>query len=312
MTEHPELPESARQAEPAPPGTGSAACARHPDRPTGLRCTRCGRPACPDCLREAPVGYQCVDCVRSGRREVRRPTTVAGAELGSKPVVVPALIALNVLVYLVTAVQAGSIQGNDAAPLFAAWAEWPPVVAGGQWWRLVTAGFLHYGPIHLGLNMVALWLIGKDLELILGRARFAAVYAVSLLGGGVSVYLFGAVTGQVAGASGAVFGLMGAILVAVIRLRLSLTPVLTVIGINIVISLSVKGISLLGHLGGLVVGILAMIGMVYSRGPHRTRWQIATLVGLTAVLVALVVFRTTGFTDCITVPARECVPPGTQ
>lgn len=282
-----------RPAVPEPGAdTGLAVCARHPDRPTGLRCTRCGRPACPDCLREAAVGAQCVDCVREGRKATRRPVTIAGAELASRPIVVPALIAVNVLIYVLTAVQAHSVGGNTASGLFESWAMVPLWVAGGEWWRLVTAGFLHIGPIHLAMNMVALWVIGKDLELLLGRLRFGAIYAISLVGGNVAVYLLGAPNGPVAGASTAVFGLIGGVAVAVVRLKLNLAPVLGVIAINVFISFTVPGISLLGHLGGLVVGSACMIGMLYPPAPSRTRWQLGTVVGLVVLLAAAVLVRT--------------------
>jgi membrane associated rhomboid family serine protease len=238
------------------------------------------------------VGYQCVDCVHEGRRSApRRPVTVAGAALGRRLVVVHVLIGLNLLVYLLTVVQAGSVVSNANAPLFADWALWPPAVAGGQVWRLATSGFLHYGPLHLAFNMYALWVIGRDLELVLGRLRFTAVYVVSLFGGGVSVFLLGAPQQQVAGASGAVFGLMGGIAVAALRLRLNPGPALGVIALNVVISVTLPGISLLGHLGGLVVGALATAGMVYAPVRNRTAWQVGTVVGLAVLLVVLTVLR---------------------
>jgi membrane associated rhomboid family serine protease len=267
-------------------------CSWHPERPTGLRCTRCGRPACPECLREASVGYQCVHCVHEGRRSApRRPVTVAGAALGNRLVIVPALIGLNLLVYLVTVVQSRSLGSNSGAPLFFDWALLPPAVASGELWRLFTSGFLHYGPLHLAFNMYALWVIGRDMELVLGRLRFSAVYLVSLFGGSVSVFLLGAPQEQVAGASGAVFGLMGGIAVAAVRLRLNPGPALGVIALNVVISVTLPGISLLGHLGGLVVGAAATAGMVYAPARHRAVWQAGTLVALAVALVALGVLR---------------------
>ena len=267
-------------------------CVWHPQRPTGLRCTRCGRPACPECLREASVGYQCVACVHEGRRGAfRRPVTVAGAALGNRLLVVPSLIALNVLVYLVTVVQSRSVGSNSSAGLFSEWALWPPAVASGDAWRLLTSGFLHYGPLHLALNMYALWIIGRDLELVLGRLRFSGVYLISLFGGGVSVFLLGAPQEQVAGASGAVFGLMGGIAVAAVRLRLNPGPALGVIALNVVISLTLPGISLLGHLGGLVIGALASAGMVYAPARNRAAWQASTMVLLAVALVGLTVLR---------------------
>ena len=152
-----------------PPQGAAAVCVRHPDRPTGLSCTRCGRPACPDCLREASVGYQCVDCVGEGNRGVRRAVTIAGAQPGGRPLVAPTLVALNVAVFAWTVATSGSVSRNDRAPLFQQWALVPGAVADGEWWRVITGGFLHFGPIHLLFNMMALWVIGRDIEPALGR-----------------------------------------------------------------------------------------------------------------------------------------------
>lgn len=265
---------------------------RHPDRPTGLRCVRCDRPACPECLREASVGYQCVDCVNEGARTVRRPTTIAGATLDTRLIAVPILVVLNLLVFGVTAAQAGSVTANDNSPLFNAWVTWPVAIAEfNEPWRLITGGFLHYGPIHVALNMVALWILGRDIEPLLGRGRFVAVYFLSLFGGSVSVFLFGGLNTGTAGASGAVWGVMGAVLVAVVRLKLNPQPVLGVIFINAIISF-LPGISLLGHLGGFVVGAAATAALVYApRGPRQLPVQLGSLAGIGAVLVVLAVVR---------------------
>ncbi|MBB5922821.1 membrane associated rhomboid family serine protease [Actinoalloteichus hoggarensis] len=232
-----------------------------------------------------------MDCVAEGARAVRRPQTLAGAAVGTRPIVVPILIALNVLVYLVTAAQAGNPMRNSSSALFHAWALWPPQVAAGEWWRLATSGFLHFGLLHLALNMFALWVLGRDLEVLLGRARFIAVYLVSLLGGGVAVYLFGELGTQVAGASGAVFGLMGGIAVAAIRLKVNPRQALMVIGINLLISITIPGISLLGHLGGLVIGALAVAGMVFAPRDRRNLVQGGTVAALLVLLVVLFVIR---------------------
>lgn len=279
-----------------PPGydaapVGMSACVRHPNRLTGLSCTRCGRPACHECLREASVGYQCVDCVRESKRTARRATTVAGAELNTRPLIVPLLIVVNVAIFAFTVYQAQSLNRNAAAPLFFDWALLPSFIAGGEWWRLFTSGFLHYGPIHLLVNMFALWIIGRDMELVLGRLRFSVVYLLSLLGGAIAVFLFGDLDAPVAGASGAVFGLMGGIAVAVLRLKLDVRQALVLIGVNIAISFIIPNISLLGHLGGLVVGALATLGMVYPPPAKRTTIQLGTVLGLSVVLVALYIYR---------------------
>ena len=273
------------------PQQGLPTCVRHPDRPTGLRCVRCERPACPECLREASVGYQCVDCVAEGRRTVRRQTTVAGARPSTQAVVVPALVAVNLAIYAITAAQAGSLGANERAPLFERWVLWPAgMVEFGEPWRLLTAGFLHYGPVHVALNMIALWILGRDIEPVLGRTRFAAVYFLSLLGGSVAVFLFSPVNTGAAGASTAVWGLMGAVLVIVIRLRLNPQPVLAVIAINAVISF-LPGISLLGHLGGFVVGVMATAALLYAPRERRLPVQVGALAALALLLIGLTALR---------------------
>jgi membrane associated rhomboid family serine protease len=266
-------------------------CVRHPDRPTGLRCVRCDRPACPQCLREASVGYQCVDCVEEGRRTVRRPTTIAGAKLNTKLAVVPTLVVLNVLVFAATAAQAGNIAANDQSGLFDSWVLWPIGVVGfGEPWRLLTAGFLHFGPFHLALNMLALWIIGRDIEPMLGRARFLAVYLLALLGGSASVFVFDLPQRGTAGASGAVWGMMGALLILILRLKLNPQPVIVVIAINVFISF-LPGISLLGHLGGFVAGVAATAALVYAPRGRQLPVQVGALVTIGVVLLALIALR---------------------
>lgn len=272
----------------------STVCTRHPNRPTGLACSRCRRPMCPECLREAPVGMQCTDCITDGARTTRTPRGTGGAPVraaGGTPVVVVVLVVLNLLVFVVTAASAGSVQGNASSPLFDAWALVPHDVAQGEWYRLLTSGFLHIGPLHIAFNMIALWIIGRDVEMVLGRLRFALVYLVSLLGGSTAVMLFGPAMGATAGASGAVFGLMGGLAILARRLRVSMTPVLVTIAINIVISFVIPGISVLGHLGGLVTGVVVTAGLLY--GPGRSRPPVGVgLAGLVAaVLVVLVGVR---------------------
>jgi membrane associated rhomboid family serine protease len=287
-------------------------CVRHPDRPTGLRCTRCNRPACPACLREASVGYQCIDCVNEGQRTVRRATTVAGAPTpgGRRLVVMPILVGLNLLVYVITAIQAHNVAQNQNSELFLDWYLSPGTVASGEWWRLLTSGFLHFGPVHIALNMIALYVLGRDLEPLLGRLRFAVLYAVSLLGGGISVFLFGGFSTAVAGASGAVFGLMGGIAVVIFRLRLNPGPVLGIIAINVFMSVTLSGISLLGHLGGLVVGAVTTAAMVYSPPSSRNAWQWGTVAALVIALVGLALVRDAQYGQVICDPAVGCVRVG--
>lgn len=263
-------------------------CVRHPDRPTGLRCTRCDRPACPECLREASVGLQCVDCVAEGARSAPRARRRIGS---SAPLVVPVLIAVNVAVFVLTVINAGSVSENSSGSLFDAAALSPVQVAGGGWWRLLTSGFLHIGPLHLLFNMIALWFIGRDIELALGRLRFSVLYAVSLLGGSAAVMVLGSPGGVVAGASGAIFGLMGALVVLLRRMRLPMTQALVIIGLNVVLSLTIPGISLLGHLGGLVTGAVVAAGMVHGPARSRPAAGLAVAAGVVVILIVAIVLR---------------------
>jgi membrane associated rhomboid family serine protease len=278
-------------SHPAEPPTSLAVCVRHPDRTTSLTCTRCERPACPECLRAAAVGAQCVDCVAEGGRGARRGVTIAGARPGGRPQVTPVLLALNVAVFAWTVVTSGSIGDNARAPLFDEWALVPGAVADGEWWRLLTGGFLHFGPIHLLFNMMALWVIGRDVEPALGRGRFLAVYLVSLFGGSAAVMLLSSPGSNVAGASGAVFGLMGALAVLLRRLRIPMGQVGGLIAVNLAITFLLPGISVAGHLGGLLTGAVATAALVYAPPERRVAVQAAALVGITVVLLAAVALR---------------------
>ncbi|MFF0817735.1 rhomboid family intramembrane serine protease [Rhodococcus sp. NPDC003318] len=290
------------------PGEGTPPqprCVRHPDRPTGLSCTRCGRPACPDCLRPASVGQHCVDCVAEGNRHTATVRTVAGAPVRTgvpAPIVTYVLMGINVVVFLVTALQAKSVMDNGRgfvnqftgtavfdSTLFGRWVLSPVDVATGDWMRLLGSGFLHFGLLHLAVNMFALYILGRDTEVILGRARYVAVYLISLLGGSASVMAF-EVAGFTAGASGAIFGIMGAQAVILLKLRRSPAPIIAVIAINVIISLTLPGISFFGHLGGLVAGAAATAALLYApqwfgAGQNRDRAVRIGWIGLGVVAV---------------------------
>jgi membrane associated rhomboid family serine protease len=216
-------------------------------------------------------------------------------------VVIPALIAVNVAVFVVTVAQAGSLGDNAAASLFQQWALSPLAVAGGQLWRLLTSGFLHFGPVHLAFNMIALWVIGRDLETVLGRGRFVAVYLVSLLGGSAAVFLLENPDRLTAGASGAVYGLMGGLAVVLLRMRRSPGPALGIIAINVVITFVVPGLSLFGHLGGLAFGTAATAAMAYAPAARRVPVQVAAIVALVVVIAGLVLAADARYGD-----VRDC------
>ncbi|MFD9702807.1 rhomboid family intramembrane serine protease [Lentzea sp. NPDC059081] len=286
-------------------------CARHSDRPTRLRCTRCDRPACPDCLRDASVGMQCVDCVNEGARTVRRPRTLAGAQVSNgRPIITQVMIALNVLAYVVTVVQSGSPMNNSRSELFQATSLYPDVTAGGEWWRIVTSGFMHFGLIHLALNMAALFVVGPVVEQELGRLRYSAVYFLSLLGGSAAAFYFGTVCQQLAGASGAVFGLMGALLIVFKRQKRDISTIVVVVGINLVSNLFTNA-SLLGHLGGFVVGGLLTLAMVRAPQKNRDLYQIAAVVAAVVLLGGMFLLRATELdtdAEVLLEIARTCTP----
>ena len=181
---------------PTPSGTGATpapvpeVCTWHPDRQTALHCTRCGRPACPECLTPASVGFQCRACVAEGRATQRTALTVSGSPIGQQPVATIGLIIANVLIFVVTVIQAGGTDHLERSSWFSGGVLVPSDVAEGEWWRLITSGFLHLSITHIALNMVALYFVGLPLERVVGRWRFLVIYFLSLLGGSVAVMLF--------------------------------------------------------------------------------------------------------------------------
>jgi membrane associated rhomboid family serine protease len=199
------------------------------------------------------------------------------------------LIAINVAMFLVTAVSAAaegfSPLDNNLSTIFARLDQFPVAVAQGQWWRPLTAAFLHIGVVHLALNMLAVLVFGSELERQLGRWRFLAVYLVSALGGAASIQLFGDPLRPVAGASTAIYGLLGAFGVLMIVRREDIRGLLTLLAINVFISF-LPGVSLLGHLGGLLAGAVATGILLAAR--RRAPLQIAGLVLLAVVLVAVI------------------------
>jgi len=272
---------------PGEPGADVPVCPRHPGRESYVRCQRCGRPTCPDCQREAPVGVQCVDCVAQARREapvVR--TALGGRARGGRPVVTLSLIGACVVVYVLQVLGGGVVENLLA---------FFPAVAGAQPWRYLTSAFLHSQdsllPLHLLLNMYVLYLTGPALEQLLGRARFLALYLVSAFGGSVAFQLVWALTdggpSYALGASGAVFGLFGALLVVQRRMRMPVGQIGVVVAINLGLSFLVPGIAWEAHLGGLATG--AAVAAVLVRAPRRPALQVAGLAAVTALWVVLAV-----------------------
>ena len=269
------------------------ACAFHPDRGTALHCTRCGRPACPECLQAASVGFHCRACVAEGQANQRPARTVTGARLRDRPVVTFTLIGVNVLFFLGTALQAKSGVDITGSSVFQKGTLVPALVASGEWWRLFSSGFLHLSVLHVGLNMLSLYFLGVGLERMLGRWRFLAVYLLSMIGGSVSVMLFTEPLSSAAGASGAIFGLLGGLVVVFRRFRYDMRQLVFVLAINLYLSFQVSGISWQAHLGGLFVGAAVAAAMVYPRPAVRRNVEMAAGITVLVLAVALVLFRDT-------------------
>jgi len=261
-------------------------CYRHPSRETNVACSRCARPICPDCMISTPVGMRCPECARE-RTQVRQ---VSFGGLGSGAATATyALIGLNVLAFV-----AEILGGGDAASLGGGGSlindgglNALAIEAGGEWWRIVTSGFLHAGPLHLLLNMFALYILGSLLEPAVGTARFVGIYAVSLLSGSLGALLLDP-NALTVGASGAVFGLMSATFL--MARRRGMEDLASQIGIyvviNIVFTFSVPSISVGGHLGGLAGGAVAALLVVFferSRVPGRLPIELGVMTALGVV-----------------------------
>ena len=288
-------------------------CYRHPSRETYVRCVRCDRFICPDCMREASVGHQCPECVAEGRR-TQRParTAFGGGTAGRHGHVTKILVGINLLVALLglavsgtgsllgeglftaaSRVQAiGGVVGPSVTVLaddrvvlgaIPVLGQVYPGIDDGGFYRLITAMFIHYGLIHLLVNMWALWVLGRNLEAALGPLRFLALYLLAGIGGNVTSYVISP-NALAAGASTAIFGLFAAIFVILRRLKRDTSAIIGVLVVNLVLTFSISSISWQGHLGGLVTG--AMVGTILAYAP-RTNRNLVQFAGCGAVLAML-------------------------
>jgi membrane associated rhomboid family serine protease len=263
-------------------------CYRHPDRETAIRCARCDRPICPDCMVSASVGYQCPNCLYGQQRQRPAPLTLAGGAVASNPrLVTILLIAVNIVVFL--AVQARPVLVDQ-------WGLFPPAIAGGQWYRLFTAIFLHQALAHVGLNMLSLWWIGPPVEAALGRVRYLALYLLAGLGGSALSYWLAPANELGLGASGAIFGLLGALFVLLRRVNADLKPIIILIVLNLVFSFTIRDIDWRAHVGGLVTGAVVAYGMVHAPRERRALVQWGTCVGMLAVVCVVLAVATMKYT----------------
>ena len=290
-------------ADPLAPDASPASapvCFRHPGRETYLRCHRCERSICTDCMIPAAVGHQCPECVRGGAKTVREARTVAGGRVHARQgMVTIGLIAVNVVMFglqqligaaFTVRLELLGIAGSSAATPSAV----NIGVANGEWYRLVTAMFVHENIAHIGLNMLSLWWIGVPVEARLGRLRYFLTYLVCGIGASAVSFAFMGRYDASLGASGAIFGLLGVLAVMAYREKLDMRPIVVVIVLNLAFSFSVPGIDWHDHLGGLGCGLL--LGAAFSFAPRarqRVAWyrdpQNLAPIGAGLVVLALAV-----------------------
>ncbi|MEU5889991.1 rhomboid family intramembrane serine protease [Streptomyces sp. NPDC047461] len=301
------------------PESAVTTCYRHPRVESHVRCTRCERYICPDCMREAAVGHQCVECVKEGARSVRQARTVVGGRVSAVPLVTYVLIGLNVLAYLGEVIRpeivdrfsmlTAGLVGPDGGH-YVYQSSYPSDfhaegVVAGQWERLLTSGFLHleptagtFGLMHIVMNMWSLWQLGRVVEPMLGRVRYLALYLLSTVGGSVAVLLIAAPGEGAVGASGAIFGLGAAYYVLARRVGADMGAVNRLMVFLLVwLAASAAFTSWQGHLGGLLTGGAVTLAYAYApRGPRRGLIQTVACVALLALLVVLSIAKVSELT----------------
>jgi membrane associated rhomboid family serine protease len=267
-------------------------CYRHPDRETGRRCTRCGKPACSDCLIQAAVGSHCLDCAKAAQPDLK--TRVKYASAKQPTLVTFVIMAINIAVFFyVAAKDSGTIGGGLGSNREASPEQRDLGLSrislhfDRDWYQLVTSGFLHFGILHILLNMYLLYLLGQILEPSLGRTKFALLYFASLLGGSAGVVISNSF-GVTGGASGAVFGLMAAAALSMHRQGINImqTGIGRTLALNLVLTFFIGGISIGGHLGGVVAGGLCSLVMMAPKWKPVPKWATyAAPIAIAAVSV---------------------------
>lgn len=303
------------------PAPGVTVCYRHAGREANIRCQRCERPICTECMRDAAVGFQCPSCIKEGVRSTRQAVGPYGGTRSANPALTSyVLIGLNAVLWLAVVVTGwrssplvyrlselsvglcqsvadperyyGPIDSRAQCLQVGADGRWIPGVADGAYWQLLTSTFMHVEPWHIAGNMLVLFLLGPQIERALGRARFLAVYLVAGLAGSVTAYWLSSVDGYSLGASGAIYGLFAALGVLVNKVGGDLRSLGVLLAVNLVITFAVPNISWQAHLGGLAGGAIVTAVIVYApRGTRRATVQWSAILGITALLALAVVLR---------------------
>ncbi|TYB51779.1 rhomboid family intramembrane serine protease [Nonomuraea sp. PA05] len=281
MTSQPPSP----PPQPEQPAEAVPTCYRHPDRETWVRCQRCDRPICPDCMRDAAVGFQCPECVAEGNKGIRQAKSAFGGGVVRTPFVTYTLLVANVLIFSAQYLIGDRITGELAM--------WPAGVAVyGEYYRLITAAFVHGGVFHILFNCWALFVVGPYLERAFGHIRYTALYLISAIGGSVLGLWLDPLGQPTVGASGAIFGLFGAVFVVGRKLNMDVRGMAVLIALNLAITFLVPGISWTGHVGGLITGSLLAGALAYAPKNNRALWQVLAIVAMLVLLAVLVLVRT--------------------
>jgi membrane associated rhomboid family serine protease len=268
-----------------PPPPVLAHCYRHPDRETGRSCTRCGKPACGECLVQVSVGSHCLDCIKAARPDVKTRAKFWNAR--QPTLVTYSLIAINAAIYLWTVNANRTLDFGRFAHGERVLALDKPDLQNGDYYRLISSGFLHFSIFHIGMNMLLLFQLGQLLEPAIGRLRFTLLYFASLLAGSFGALLLQP-NGLTGGASGAVFGLMAAAAVGLHRRGVNVfkTGIGTVLILNLVITFTIPGISVGGHLGGAIAGAICGFVILAPRHAVLPKWA-SYAMPVAVVLVAV-------------------------
>ena len=275
-------------------------CYRHPNRETFVSCSECGRPICAECMTPAPVGQRCPEHPGQPQGAKRISSGVRrGAFEGTGALMTKTLLAVNILIYVITAAQGAGLN-SPGGKLFRDWELFGPAVAAGDWWRLITSAFLHASLLHIAFNMYFLWFVGSAVETALGRGRFLLVYFGSALAGSAGALVHTPNT-PVVGASGALFGILGAALVLERQRNYVLGgSAAALIVINLILGFTLANISIGGHIGGLIGGILCTLvlskfGRGHAAYSRVGLWGIAGVLGVGLLSLAVAYWRVRGY-----------------
>ena len=241
-------------------------CYRHSDRETGVSCSNCGRPICPDCMTPTSVGMRCPECTKQTTKTVRPFAR-------QDPALTYVFMGICVAVFIAELATGGTFGEARTSEAAIEGAVSKGLVGDGEVWRILTAGFLHADITHLLFNGLSLYFLGTMLEPEMGRVRFGIVFVVSILAGSLGIIALDPNGGGL-GASGGVFGLMGAGLMLMWGRGFSINPMenglALWLGLNLFLSFR-PGISLAGHLGGLAGG--ALVALVLFVLAPQLRWR---------------------------------------